>query len=78
MRNDYYSNSKDYINRWVISYADFTTLLLALFIVLYGLSSMNVKHLEKPFISTKTTSNKVLEAQNNIANLSIANKNIYV
>lgn len=31
MRNDYYTNSKDYINRWVISYADFVTMLLALF-----------------------------------------------
>ncbi len=39
MRNDYYSNSKDYINRWVISYADFVTMLLALFIVMYAISS---------------------------------------
>ena len=36
MRNDYYTNSKDYINRWVISYADFVTMLLALFIVMYA------------------------------------------
>ena len=33
MRNDYYSNSKDYINRWVVSYADLVTMLLALFMV---------------------------------------------
>jgi len=36
MRNDYYSNSKDYINRWVVSYADFITMLLALFMVMYA------------------------------------------
>ncbi len=34
MRNDYYINSKDYINRWVVSYADFVTMLLALFMLL--------------------------------------------
>lgn len=34
MRNEYYTNSKDYINRWVVSYADFVTMLLALFMVM--------------------------------------------
>lgn len=37
MRNEYYTNSKDYINRWVVSYADFVTMLLALFMVLYAI-----------------------------------------
>ncbi|MDD3149657.1 MAG: flagellar motor protein MotB [Candidatus Gastranaerophilales bacterium] len=37
MKNKYYSNSKDYINRWIISYADFVTMLLALFMVLFVL-----------------------------------------
>lgn len=37
MRNDYYTNSKDYINRWVVSYADFITMLLALFMVMYAI-----------------------------------------
>lgn len=41
MRNDYYSNSKDYINRWVISYADFVTMLLALFMVLWAMGGMD-------------------------------------
>lgn len=36
MRNEYYANSKDYINRWVVSYADFVTMLLALFMVMYA------------------------------------------
>lgn len=40
MRNDYYSNSNDYINRWVISYADFVTMLLALFMVMFATTSM--------------------------------------
>lgn len=38
MKNDYYSNSKDYINRWVVSYSDFVTMLLALFIVMFAIS----------------------------------------
>lgn len=37
MRNEYYTNSKDYINRWVVSYADFVTMLLALFMVLFAI-----------------------------------------
>lgn len=37
MRNEYYTNSKDYINRWVVSYADFVTMLLALFMVMYAI-----------------------------------------
>lgn len=40
MKNDYYSNSNDYINRWVISYADFVTMLLALFMVMFATTSM--------------------------------------
>lgn len=42
MRENYYNNSKDYINRWVISYADLVTLLLALFLVMYAVN--NVEH----------------------------------
>ena len=40
MKNEYYTNSNDYINRWVISYADFVTMLLALFMVMVATSSM--------------------------------------
>lgn len=43
MRENYYNNSKDYINRWVISYADLVTLLLALFLVMYAVNSANLK-----------------------------------
>lgn len=45
MKNDYYSNSKDYINRWVVSYADFVTMLLALFMVMYAISVQDSKEL---------------------------------
>ena len=47
MRNDYYSNSKDYINRWVISYADFVTMLLALFVVMYAISTKDVNEISR-------------------------------
>lgn len=46
MRNDYYSNSNDYINRWVISYADFVTMLLALFMVMFAVNGMDSKHIK--------------------------------
>ncbi len=77
MRNDYYSNSNDYINRWVISYADFVTMLLALFMVMFATSSMgdlkvkDVKNsIQKVFTSanietkdTKTENVKNVEAE---------------
>ena len=50
MRNDYYSNSKDYINRWVVSYADLVTMLLALFMVLFAVSQ-NVTKTQAKIIS---------------------------
>ena len=40
MKNEYYSNSNDYINRWVVSYADLVTMLLALFMIMFATSSM--------------------------------------
>lgn len=46
MKNSFYANSQDYINRWVVSYADFVTLLLALFIVMYALSLIDIKNLK--------------------------------
>ncbi|MCQ2790097.1 MAG: OmpA family protein [bacterium] len=47
MKQDYYSNSKDYINRWVVSYADFVTMLLALFMVMFSISQIDNKRLEE-------------------------------
>ncbi len=47
MKNDYYSNSKDYINRWVVSYSDFVTMLLALFMVMFAVSQNVTKYQAK-------------------------------
>jgi chemotaxis protein MotB len=47
MNNQYYTNNKDYINRWVVSYADFVTMLLALFIVMYAFSQLDNHNLAK-------------------------------
>lgn len=62
MRNDYYTNSKDYINRWVVSYADFVTMLLALFMVLFAIVRMDNQRLydfqqkmQKTFSSSNVT-----------------------
>lgn len=62
MRNDYYENSKDYINRWVVSYADFVTMLLALFMVLFAIVRMDNQRLydfqqkmQKTFSSSNVT-----------------------
>lgn len=52
MKNDYYTNSKDYINRWVVSYADFVTMLLALFMVMYAVLQID--------------NNKLTEFQNHV------------
>lgn len=47
MRNDYYTNSREYINRWVVSYADFVTMLLALFMVMYAVLRVDNQKLHR-------------------------------
>lgn len=47
MKNNHYANSQDYINRWVVSYSDFVTLLLALFVAMYSLSLAKTGKLEE-------------------------------
>ena len=75
MNRDYYTNSNDYINRWVISYADFVTMLLALFMVLYAAHSMgesevkNVNDTLKDVFSTKPAfEQKIPETQEQTVN----------
>lgn len=63
MRNDYYSNSKDYINRWVVSYADFVTMLLALFMVMYAVNGANTKELSKVIQKTFGIEQKIANPQ---------------
>lgn len=57
MKENYYTHSKDYINRWVISYADLVTLLLALFLVMYAVNTANLKNTENNTLNAeiKTT-----------------------
>jgi len=40
------NNNQNYINRWVVSYADFVTMLLALFMVMYALSQLDISHMK--------------------------------
>lgn len=70
MRNDYYVNSKDYINRWVVSYADFVTMLLALFMVMYAVLRIdNQRLIEFQHKIHKTFANQSTENVTNIEKL---------
>ena len=67
MKNEYYTNSNDYINRWVISYADFVTMLLALFMVMFATNSMGemkVKDVNRSI--QKVFASKTVEQEKNI------------
>ena len=75
MNRNYYTNSNDYINRWVISYADFVTMLLALFMVLYAAHSMgknevkNVNNSLKDVFNTKpAVESQIQEAEDKNVN----------
>ena len=46
MKTNILNNNQNYINRWVVSYADFVTMLLALFMVMYALSQLDIKHMK--------------------------------
>ena len=46
MKSGLLNNNQNYINRWVVSYADFVTMLLALFMVLYALSQLDISHMK--------------------------------
>ena len=72
----YFENSKDYINRWVVSYADFTTVLLALFVFLFSLSNNdNIKikdfkeSIKKEFKQEKFLSKNTLPKNENEINV---------
>lgn len=77
MRNDYYANSNDYINRWVISYADFVTMLLALFMVMFATSHMGAtkikdvnKSIQKVFTNQSVVQNtKEINTDENVKNV---------
>lgn len=81
MRNDYYANSKDYINRWVVSYADLVTMLLALFVFLYAVSQIDNHRLkdiqariEKSFAQSNVTKyqEKIQENLSSVVNQKVS------
>lgn len=39
-------HNQNHINRWIVSYADFITMLLALFMVMYALSQLDISNLK--------------------------------
>ena len=45
MKSKILEHNQAYINRWIVSYADFVTMLLALFMVLYALSQLDLNNL---------------------------------
>lgn len=62
---------RENLERWVISYADFTTLLLATFVVLYAISSVNTTKFQEmadalstSFVGTTTVQSGGMGAQN--------------
>jgi chemotaxis protein MotB len=73
MNKDLYSYTQDYINRWVVSYADFVTMLLALFMVMYALSQIDINNLKEfsnsvgtVFELSKSTKNTDMTQKNNL------------
>lgn len=81
MRKDYYTNSKDYINRWVVSYADFVTMLLALFLVMFAISQSDHEQaqagqesVQKSFTQEKNVTK--YQEQNN-TNIKVSKDEVY-
>ncbi len=61
MRNNRYSEEEhDNSERWLISYADFITLLFTFFVALYALSSVDIKKMEQ-FSGSLNASFKVMD-----------------
>ena len=62
MKEYYYNNSKDSVNRWIISYADLVTLLLALFLVMFAVNKakiVNMPELQKELLKEFKNDNSV-------------------
>ncbi len=47
MKSKLLKKNTDFSSRWIVSYADFVTMLLALFMVMYALSQMDVNNLKE-------------------------------
>ena len=58
LRNQRHSVEHDNVHRWLVSYADYMTLLFALFVVLYAMAMVN----EKPYETITESFGKVFQA----------------
>ena len=75
MRNDYYSNSNDYINRWVVSYADFVTMLLALFMIMFATSQFSDSKIKNVNNSIQKVFTPHSIKQENTSKIEVQNEN---
>ena len=57
-----YSIEQDDVNRWLVSYADYMTLLFALFVVLYAMAIVN----EEPFETVTESIGRVFQANEEV------------
>jgi len=62
LRSRRHSVDNDNVHRWLVSYADYMTLLFALFVVLYAMAIVN----EKPFESLTESIGKVFQANDEL------------
>ncbi len=77
------NQNPSYINRWIVPYADFVTMLLALFMVMYALSQMDVnnlknfsKSLEKAFILPQQKQSLSEAFSTSRVNVAFSDKNV--
>ena len=62
LRRRRHSVEQDNVHRWLVSYADYMTLLFALFVVLYAMAMVN----EKPFESITESVGRVFQANDSL------------
>lgn len=62
LRKKRHTVEQDNVHRWLISYADYMTLLFALFVVLYAMAMVN----EKPFETITESVGRVFQANNKL------------
>ncbi|OUR60304.1 chemotaxis protein MotB [Colwellia sp. 39_35_sub15_T18] len=62
LRKNRHSVEHDNVHRWLVSYADYMTLLFALFVVLYAMAMVN----EKPFETITESVGRVFQANNEL------------
>ncbi len=63
LRNRRHTVEHDNVHRWLVSYADYMTLLFALFVVLYAMAMVN----EKPFETITESVGRVFQADEVLA-----------